>query len=61
MSSPLVLTFLFDRYLFAGAMPRGDMQRALFRLGVEWWDEMEQRIAWLTRARGVWETGSSRD
>lgn len=56
MWSPLVLTAIFDWYLFGGAMPRTDIWTALRRLGVEWGDR-EQRITWLMRAREDWGDG----
>lgn len=54
MWSPLVLTFLVDRFFFNGGMARKDMELALLRLDVapaHW----QKRLAWLLQARRAWD------
>lgn len=56
MWSPLVLTALIDRYYFNGEMSPADLWRCLRRLDVSW-DQKNQRIQWLQKARELWEKG----
>lgn len=53
MWSPLVLTFLVDRYFYGGAMPSREEAWAWRRLGVTR-DELPVHQDWLRKAREVW-------
>lgn len=54
MWSPLILTFLLDRYYCQGAMSSQDLWLAMRRLDVPF-AERKQRIEWVLAARKTWE------
>jgi pimeloyl-ACP methyl ester carboxylesterase len=58
MWSPLILTFLIDRYYYQGEMNPQDLWLSMRRLNVPFIDR-EQRIKWVLAARKVWNAGNN--
>ncbi len=57
MWSPMILTFLLDRYYYHGAMSPGDLWLAMKRMKVPF-IERKKRIQWVMKARKMWEAGN---
>jgi len=57
MWSPLILTFLMDRYYYHGAMSPQDLWLAMRRMNVPL-IERKHRIQWVLEARKIWEAGN---
>ncbi len=57
MWSPMILTFLIDRYYYHGTMSLGDLWLAMRRMKVPF-IERKNRIQWVLEARKKWEVGS---
>jgi hypothetical protein len=57
MWSPLVLSFLIDRYFYQGAMNPQDLGLVMHRLDVPF-VERAQRIQWVIEARKAWKTNN---
>jgi pimeloyl-ACP methyl ester carboxylesterase len=57
MWSPLILTFLIDRYYYHGTMSIPDLWLAMRRLDVPF-VERKQHLDWVFNARKVWQDGS---
>ncbi|HBF37344.1 MAG TPA: hypothetical protein DDW50_08480 [Firmicutes bacterium] len=57
MWSPMILTFLIDRYYFQGKMKPQDLWRSMKRMKVPF-IERKNRIQWVLKAREMWDNRS---